>query len=368
MKMFVRAGQSILAGTLVASAAMAAGEGGAPAAGWPANRDGLVFLWQSGDRMKTPALALDAEGKEIYAYAPVVRGYALYGRNYEMVLRNGSFLAKGVGTRIARSAAEAKAFSLELYVTPFAKGPAQPAVMAGFMNGIDAANFVLAQQGDALLLRLNTAGAGAPWLTLAKLPDAKPFHLVVACGGGTVTAYVNGKAGESLKTDADPGAWAAQELVFGDSLEEKHAWSGCLEGIAIYRRALTATDAAADAAAYAGLVGKRTPVARLRLRGKLLQRSESHTKIDPYFRSMALFEYKVEKVAEGAYDKPTIFVNHWTVMHKKLLPLASRALEQSYDLVLEPQETHPELEPELQADSLKWNYDMPVYYDVSDRP
>lgn len=345
----------------------------AAASAWPASREGLLFLWPNGNRMKSPCVALDAAGQAIYAYAPVARGQAVYGRNYEMVLRQGSFHAKGLGANLAKVVSQAKALSLEAYVTPSQTRPAALAQLISFSSGLQEFNFALAQKGDAFLLKLRTTAAPAAtepldgWTTLFQRPEPGPFHLLISCGGGTLTAYVNGKPAHQSKFQGELTDWPARELVFGDGWEEKHPWAGRLEGIVLYARAVAADEAAKNAGCYLTLAAARSPVAAVRLRARLLHRSESKTNIEPYFRALALFEYKVEKVLSGTYEKPTIFVNHWTVMQKKRLPLATRPLQEECELLLEPMEAHPELESELQQDSLEWNYDQPVYYDVTEQ-
>jgi hypothetical protein len=345
---------------------------GALASGWPSDRTALAFLWQNGDRIKYPPVALDAEGKNIYAYAPVARGSAMYGRNYEMVPGQGSFLARGLGEHLAKVVAQANALSLEAYVTPSQKPPVGLGRIITFAAGSDKPNFALARKGRAWLFRLGSSGTPAAgpqdgWLTLCERPEPGPFHLLISCGAGTVTAYVNGQQVHQSNYPGDLSKWRTGELVFGAASDEPNAGAGRLEGVALYTRAVAAAEAEKNASSYRTLVAARKTVTSLRVRAKLLRRSESKTNIDPYFRALALFEYKVEKVLSGSYDKGTIFVNHWTVMQKKLLPLATRPLQAECELLLEPMEAHPELESELAIDSLEWNYDQPVFYDVTEQ-
>ena len=82
---------------------------------------------------------------------------------------------------------------------------------------------------------------------------------------------------------------------------------------------------------------------------------------------MALFEHKVEEVLSGSYEEDRIYVNHWTVMDSKLLPMARRPLGKSYELLVEPLAAHPQLESELQFDTIDWDYGAAVYYDVSEQ-
>lgn len=318
---------------------------------WPSSREGVLFLWQNGNRVKFPALAYDKAGEPIYAYALTSRGNAIFGGNYEMVLHGGSFLAPGVGSHFSQSVAKSNALTIEAYIRVPATPPATLAPLLTYSTGTQDVHLAIAQKGDSLFLGQSP---------LVKLPAKRAFHLAVSCGPGSVIAYVDGIEAGRLKESVRFADWKPAELVFGDG------WSGRLEGVAFYNRILPATEVARNAAAYAGIVAARPVVPALRMRGKLVQRSESTVKIDPYFRALALFEYEVEKLRAGQYEQPKIYVFTWTVMHKKFLPMASRPLLEEYELYLEPFDAHPELESELQFDTLDRNYDRPVYYQVED--
>lgn len=324
---------------------------------WPSSREGLVFLWQNGNRVKSPAVAYDKAGDPIYAYALTARGNAIFGGNYEMILRGGSFHAPGVGTHVSQSLAKSNALTLEAYVRVPATPPATLTPLLSYSTGTQDVRLAIAQKGDALFL------GQSPLVTL---PAKRAFHLAVRCEPGAVIAYVDGAEAGRLKESVDFTGWKPAELVFGDGWEATQNWPGRLEGVALYNRTLPAAEIARNAAAYAAIVAARPVVPAVRMRGKLVQRSESTVKIDPYFRALALFEYEVEKLHSGKYEHPKVYVFTWTVMHKTLLPVASRPLLEEYELYLEPFDAHPELESELQLDTLDRTYDRPVYYQVED--
>ncbi len=344
-----------------------------PQRAWPQSREGLVFLWQNGNRVQSPAYALDAAGAPLQAYAPVPRGTALLGQHYEMVLGQGSYLAERVSEHLVKQVLEAKAFTFTAWVTPAKKARQELGHIVCCTGTDGAVNFAVAQKGEALLGVVKTA-AGPPagadgWVPLGPIAAGKGFHLAVSCGGGAIVAYRDGKEVHRAGSGGDVAGWQPGTLVFGDAPDEKSTWTGRLEGIAAYARSLGAEEIAADAAAWQGRVAARQPAPQVRIQGTLLQRSESEVdKLGAYFRALGLFEYKVDKVLAGTFADESIFVFHWTVMHRKLLPIASREVGKSYELSVEPFADHPELEPELQFDSLEWGFDKPVYYDVTEQP
>ncbi len=342
-------------------------------AAWPSNRDGILFALQNGDFVRFPAFALDAEGKEILNYAPGQRKSALFGPHYELVLHGGSCHARNVGAHMAAAVAKANAFSLEAWVTVAKKANEQNARIVSFDNGKGSINFELAQDGKTLQCRgLGAATEGGDadglnWVNLGPLPESSSFHLLISCGDGSLIAYIDGKEVHRAAC-RDLSGWVPGELVFGDGVDQMHNWAGRLEGIAIYARALSAAEAAADAAFWKAEAAKRKPVPQVHLRGSLVQKSESHPdKMGSYSRAIGLFEYKIEKVIDGEYDSDSVFVFHWTVMNRELQPIDGREKGKTYELLVEPMDMHYELEPELQFDSLDWDYDAPVYYDVGDQ-
>lgn len=345
-----------------------------PQRAWPQSREGLVFLWQNGNRVQSPAYALDAAGAPLQAYAPVPRGTALLGQHYEMVLGQGSYLAEQVSEHLVKQVLEAKAFTFMAWVTP-AKTARQELGHIVCCTGTDGAvNFALAQKGEALLATVKTAGGPAAggqdgWMSLGPVAAGTGFHLAVVCGGGTIVAYRDGKEVHREASGGDVAGWRPGKLAFGDAPEGRSGWAGRLEGIALYARALGAAEIAEDAKFWQDRVAARPRAPQVRIQGTLLQRSESEVdKLGAYFRALGLCEYKVDKVLAGTFTDESIFVFHWTVMHRKLLPIADREVGKSYELLVEPFADHPELEPELQFDSLEWGFDKPVYYDVTEQP
>ena len=235
--------------------------------------------------------------------------------------------------------------------------------------GADSRNFALVQDKNKLRLSLRTSATKEAGQTvdLCTLPDAKPYHLTVNYTNGILTCFINGKEAAKLDTvKGDLGNWEAAHLVFGDNWTASRNWPGTLEGVALFSRALSATEAAQDAETYTKKATRRVlPV--LRVKGKLLAKSPvpSLQKIAPYYQSLVTYTYEVEKVIEGKYEEKNIRVAHWGLMEKKVLPeIADRKIDQSYEFELQPMNSNRQLESQWLEDTLETS-DLPLFYDVT---
>lgn len=327
---------------------------------WPASKVGVVFLWRNGNRVRHPAIAYDAKGEPVYAYALKAHGHAVFGRNYEMILSGGWFEAEGVGEYLSRATARSGAATIEAWVTPPQTAPQGMCRIVSFSVEHLTQVVGLAQKGSALLVR--PPAVGAEWTKVYDLKDASPLHVVVTCNTDSLVVFVNGK--QVHKSSIEPALAQSPDirLTFGDP--DTSAWAGRLEGIAVYDRPMDATEVQQNAIAYSQLVTARPKVPQVELRGKLLRRSESRANIEPYTRALALFEYQVDEVLSGNFKDNRVYVYEWTVMQNKLLPMATRPIGESFKMVLEPFDLHPQLESELQRDTLGEDIER-VYYDIT---
>jgi hypothetical protein len=226
---------------------------------------------------------------------------------------------------------------------------------------------VLSQTQGKLLLNLRTNGRGAGQVELCAVPDAYPFHLAVTYENGVLVSYRNGaEAARSKEVTGDFSAWTAQHLVFGSDLAEGRNWPGCLEGVALFSRALTATEIQAEHKWFCTKVAPRKPPRILEIKGKLTARSTTPKKADlgPYNRALVTYEYDVENVTSGKYDEKKIRVMHWGIVSRQ--PNSSvieRPLGKSCLLRLEALADNPQLQSEMLCDDLPI-VDLPLYYDL----
>lgn len=339
---------------------------------WPSSSEAVEFQWQDGHRILHPSVAYSASGEAMFAYSPAPRGNAIYGRNYEMILNNGSFEAVNITEHLVNRIRKTNAFSFEAWITRSSREEGQTGCIISLTGKDKESLFRVEQKKDELIFQVLAPEAPgrqeAPQAVSVKIPESQAFHVAACLGSGSALIYINGKLAHQWNYKGDFSGWTAGTTVFGADADQNNDWAGRLEGIAVYSRTLTAQEAAANSGFWAALVKTRPPADKVRLKGTLLQKSHSEPdKLGSYFRALGLFEYKVDEVLEGSFNEKSILVFHWTVMHRKTLPIDQRELNKSYEIVVEPFALHPELEPELQFDSIKWNYTDPVYYCVTEQ-
>jgi hypothetical protein len=301
----------------------------------------------------------------------VPRGLAHYDHAFAMLTTAGSFLATGGINHILDSCKTSGAFTLEALLTPAKATLDRPGVVLELGPSSGSPNLALEQEGPGIFLRLRTATAGNAAESRTELlpwPDEKAHHVAVTFGASVLTAYLDGK--QVFRTDSvkgDLSRWRASELVFGDAYQGDANWPGKLEGIAIYDRALEATEIQEQSVACHQLLAARQEPPRIRIVGKLKARTEtpSPEKIAPYYQALGVYEYTVESVKEGKYDNPVIRVAHWVIMDKQKLPIVNRPIGASVELTLEPYAANPQLETDFWVvDTLEIS-DLPLFYDVS---
>lgn len=323
---------------------------------WP-KAAGAVFAFRSAD-VAAPLIAFDAKGRDLMAFNCMARGRGLFGRFYELVCDGGSFHAKDAGTWVGQQVAKSGAFSFEVMLTPAEAQPKTLGVV--FAYGDDKIEDVaLLQDKNGLSLRV----AGNQAVGLFAPEVGKPVHVLITCEKDKWAAYRDGKLVRSGVLAKSAPAWGTREITMGATWSGADLWRGRLEEIAIFPRALTAEEAAAEAVAVRALQAGRKPATTIRFRGTLLRqaRTSQLAEILPYTRSMTAAEYKVEKVLAGKWKQPTIMVLHWMIMDAKRLPIADRKPGVEVELSVEPLGEHPELES-CRRDDLEGDVDADVFY------
>ena len=346
----------------LATASAAAQSGGeaasAHASQWPAVPDAAFALCNA--NFKTPVAAFDAKGRDLMAFNCAPRGRALYGRFYDLVCDGGSFLAKDAGPWIGLQVAKGGGFTIEATLTPAEAPPKTRGVVLAYGDdkGEDVA---VLQDKSGLLLRW-----GGTRMSDLFAPEAgKPVHVVVSCDKEKWTAYRDGRSVASGPPPAaGASAWGTRQLLMGAAWSGADPWRGRMECIAVFPRALTAEEAAGEAAAVRALRAVRKPAQAVRFRGTLVRQAKTADlkAIRPYTRSMTVAEYKVEKVLSGEWKEPTIKVLHWMIMDGKRLPLADRKPGAAVELKVEPLSEHPQLENCRRDDELGGDILADLFY------
>lgn len=337
-----------------------------PAGGgaWPSSRQDLLFLWERADAANQ---VMDREAGVLRSYPVERRGLARLDQRHRMDLAGGSFVASPEASEaVAAGFKAANELTVELTLTP-AKAE-QRAAVAAFSGGGDKANFVVAQEGRELALRLAVSHRGLQVhrVALGAVEPGRASHLVITYRPGFLAVYRDGReVAASREIQGDFFRWRPRPLSFGAEPGAAAGWAGTLEGIALYGRALDAAEAAANARRFRRL-DRGAAAAPLRLTGTLIARSRTPTlaEISPYREALAVYEYRVENVRDGRFGGRTVRVAHWVLQDGAPLPLAARRPGARVDLVVEPFAVQTQLESVFVSDTLPRAGAGELFYDV----
>ena len=365
----------------LASAKVAQNAGAAPnapaasaaeGATWPANRDGLVFLFETGDK---PNLVPAADGRPERTYASRPRGRARLDHNYAMVLAGGAFLADEAGADLLDACRESNQLTVEAVIRPDRLDQTGPARIVTFSSNAGSRNFTLGQERDRLVFRLRTPQAGEngvnPETILGPIPDGPPLHVAVTYRPGQLVAFVNGEeVHRASNVRGDFRNWSPQHLLFGDEFDGQRDWAGTLEGVALFNRALSPAEIRRDAETYRRRIESRQPVPRLEVRARLLKESALPTldEIKPYRDALVVCKYRITKVLRGTLSEQDRepLVMQWALLDGQRQRVANLKPGAEVHLVLEPAEANPQLQRFVRKDDFESDQELllPRYYDV----
>jgi hypothetical protein len=326
---------------------------------WPGSEEGLLFAWRTANEEPR---AFDAEGALIYGYGLIPHGHAWIDHDGRMVLYEGTMQAESVSPRMVSEVQKSGAFTLQAVVAPHRDDNDFVAEIIGFRHANER-NFSLFQEGGKLSfwLRTSTTGPGGQRFFVGYARAGQSAHVAVTVADGMLCAYVDGVAERKPQAvEGDLSAWADRPLVFGEG------WSGRLEGVALFDRALSPEEVLRDALAYARIVAARPPVPTLNLVGRLIGKSTIPTPeaIAPYTQSLAVFEYAVDRVRSGENADSTIYVVHWTILDRKPLPHNGIEPGTTAALTLEPFTANKQLESENLSDTVVEDFDRTWWFDA----
>jgi FimV-like protein len=348
---------------------------------WPTDRSGLVLLWETA---RAPNIYYDARAK---AFRPIdlnELGRARPDRLGAMTFTGGLFAAYGAGDGVVGACKKSNEFAIQATITPAAKQNAGEArILACDRRGGNwrQTNFALHQEGGKLVLYLRTKtedDAGGLYGTvrrveLCALTAGMANHCVVSYRLGELKCWLNGKpvqlSGEVKgklswgRTDRKGGVhfgavWGADPAAL--------PWRGKLEGVAIFSRAIDASQVARDYAEYAKRLAARKPVVQVTIRGTLAATSRVPNPADiaPYHSALVVHEYDVAKVLSGKYAAKKVRVARWGLIHRKKTAAGRAKVGERRDLVLEKFSDHPELGVELVRNTLADNFDLTLYVEA----
>lgn len=338
-----------------------------PVADWPGVTNGLVYVWENARGLNEvrPGAGRPVEG------ATVKRGRATLGPHYQADLAGGRLETGSAGEAIAAACAASGAFTLEV-VVQLTDGP-RPGwgVIATQGRGATWANFHLAEKRGRLFFLMAREGYSEeqvqPWDLFAIQPG-RPHHVVVSYRDGALSWYCDGEA-LAVMGDVSGGlaAWQPDPLVLGSAADGSLDWSGSVEFVAIYDRALEAGEVKAHFGAVATVLKERRPIPILTVKARLTEKTETPTpaSIAPYRDGLMEYIYDVEQVVAGACEADQVNVKHWAILDGEVMA-EERTVGEIYVLSLESVDDHPELEGERVSSTVDPTV-IDLYLDVTGR-
>ncbi|MBS0264733.1 MAG: LamG domain-containing protein, partial [Planctomycetes bacterium] len=330
---------------------------------WPGDPAGLVFLW---DNAAAENVVPGEQSEAARTCRVDARGRAKYNRYFDLDCTGGSFVAEGAERDLVPRWQKSQALTIEAAVTPSRSDQAGPVRILTSSANPAARNFSLSQEKSTLVFEVAGKPGALTAVKFGKTVGGQLQHVIVTCSRDGVVCYVNGDSvATSPRAPADFSAWVEHPLVFGDEPTGKHNWSGRLEAIALFDRALTAEEARRHYDLFSVRLDHRSTPERVRVRAKCLEVSPipNPNTIVPYRRALVVNRYQVDKVLQGTLEPRDLLVAQWGILDKLVIAEAKLKVGQIVELTLEEFDDHPELQSErqiLEVDAL----DLPWFYAV----
>lgn len=331
---------------------------------WPATRDSLTLLWETGDALNLLYdAALDAET----AVTMTPRGRARLDSFFRMLPAGGRFEAsEGASRRVVLASKKTYEISIEMTIEP---DPPQQQGAAIILTSASKSrrNFSLEQQGSQLFLTLRMKSRGEeafPRVPLMELPSGHPAHIVVTYSPGSLRAHLDGELVLSA-TSIEGGFfhWRPAPLIFGSDWNGKRPWRGRLEGVAIFSRVLEDEEIHESFLRYRSKLEYRTVKSAWRARGTQTDCSAAPTlaQIDPYREALVVCHYQVQQTLAGETLPANIRVARWSMLDGRQLRLDSPG-NRTAKLDLGLFGENPQLESTYLSDTLKPSVEGPLFF------
>lgn len=335
---------------------------------WPGSRNGLLFEWRDN---KNNSQFVDGYGK-LRDVRLKAEGGARFGPNGEMHILGGAFVPDGAFNKEIRDACKkSDQIAIEAIVTASRSPQFGPARIISLSRSPSKRNFTLGQEGNYLVLRLQTSNTNKNGMDfkLAPIEAGTLYHVLVTYKPGLLVCYLNGRIASQTsfeKGTFDKWQGSSNSLIFGNEVGGVRPWEGYLDGVAIYGRFIGAEEAAKKFELAGARISQRPRIDRKIVKAEMLQKADSPPPeaITPYRRALVINRYKIKQASDSQLVNQTIQVAEWALLDAKVPPSYAHAKPgEIVELNLEPYEAHPQLESERLASDMP-SLDEELYYSV----
>ena len=327
---------------------------------WPVSRDDLHFAWEN----------LSAPGA---ADAFTFHALATPGRDHSLNVSAGWAEARAENIApLAIACAASGSFTMEALVSERETRPPCSLRILSLQtpDGRDAC--ALYRVDRSLVLRVLTGGDGQPLqerhpLTMLSIIADQPFSFVLTIHAGRAQFYLDGQLMKEIPLD-QPGlqAWKDLRLIAGDPRPYGSPWTGQVERIALYSRALAAAEIADAWRGTQSLLTVRPRPTRYKLKAKLLEMPPlpDAAALAAAPRWLHASTWQVEQTFLGYLKPRQITLLQWAWLDGKPAPLPDIKPGQSMEFTMESLEDHAELRAIKTHNALTSGED-PVFLDTT---
>ncbi|MDP6544885.1 MAG: LamG domain-containing protein [Phycisphaerae bacterium] len=224
--------------------------------GWPCSTSDLLFVWWDASASNAVPRVGSLPAREC---KPVARGGARITTSGAMEVGKGAFVAgSAINDRVFSVCKRSNALTVEAMIRPDDLKQKGPARIISFSQDGQDRDFTVGQEKDKLVFRLRTVSSKDQNNTIELFDlSARQWHHVVITYAvskgssskksvGMLDAYLNGRrTSRKMLSSGLLSGWKPMHLIFGDEYAASRDWSGQLQGIAIYGRAISASEIAA---------------------------------------------------------------------------------------------------------------------------
>ena len=221
---------------------------------WPCGEKGMLFVWWDAFAPNTVGASGSLPAHEC---RPVARGSARITSAGTMDVGKGAFVAGSVvNDRLFSACKQSNAFTVEAMICPDDLKQKGPARIISFSQDGQDRDFTVGQEKNRLVFRLRTVSSANQNKTMDmfELSAKKWRHVVITYAAlkgpssktsAMLTAYLDGRrVFQKILSSGLLSGWKPMHLIFGDEYAASRDWSGQLQGIAIYSRAISAPEIA----------------------------------------------------------------------------------------------------------------------------
>lgn len=233
--------------------------------------------------------------------------------------------------------------------------------------------FALYRVDGYLVARILTGGGDKPalterfTLTPLAIEDDRPFSLILTLHAGRLHCYLDGQLMKEFPLDqAGLATWQDLRFTAGDPQPYGTPWTGQVERIALYSRALAAAEVTNAWRGTEALLTKRQRPTRCKIKARLLEMPAvpGQTAFDPAPYGLHASSWAIEQVFTGYIKPKTITILQWAWLDGKPAPLPTLKPGQTIELPVESLDDHPELR-QIKTSNALTSGENPVYLDTT---